>query len=77
MTLAHLIATAHLPTTAKGGLRTQGLTAERGHEASAKQMAPSPLASETNPGTTTNSTKNAPRIVATRAPRDFGFVMSK
>lgn len=70
----HLMATAHLPINAKDGRRMQGLSAERGHAASAKQTAPSPLASETNAGTTTSSTNSAPIMAATRALRGFGFV---
>jgi hypothetical protein len=72
----HRMAIAHLPTTAKDGCRTQGLTAERGHAEAVKQMAPSPFAIEITAGITTNSTKNAPNIPATRAPRGLAFVMN-
>lgn len=71
----HRMATAHLPTTAKDGCRTQGFSAERGHAERVKQMAPSPLASEITAGITTNSTTDAPNIPATRAPRGLAFVM--
>ena len=71
----HRMATAHLPTTANDGVRTHGLTAERGHAESVKQIAPSPLASEITAGTTMSSTRSAPRVAATAAPRGFAFVM--
>lgn len=47
------MATAHLPTTAKEGVRTHGLTADSEHAAAEKQMAPSPLTNEIADGTTT------------------------
>jgi hypothetical protein len=61
---AHLMATAHLPTTAKVGLRTQGFTADRGHAESAKQIAPSPPDRETAAGMRTSSTRTTPRMKA-------------
>ena len=70
------MAIAHLPTSAKDGFRTHGLIAERGHAEAAKQMAPCPLASEITTGTTTSSTKSAPKIAAPRARRRFPFVMA-
>jgi hypothetical protein len=69
------MATSHLPTTAKDGVRTQGLTADRGHADDDRQMAPSPLANEITDGTTTSSTKSAPKMVATDAPRGFALIM--
>ena len=69
------MASAHRPTTAKDGFRTHGLIAERRHPEAVTQMAPSPLVIEITAGTTTSSTKNAARIAATRAPRDFVLVM--
>lgn len=67
--------TAHLPTTAKVGLCTHGLSAESGHAESAKQMAPSPLVREITAGAATNNTTSAARIVATRALRGLAFAM--
>ena len=69
------MATAHLPTSAKDGFRTHGLSEERGHVEVSKQMAPSPLASEITEGTTTNSATTAPAIAIVEAVRVFGFVM--
>lgn len=66
------MSTAHLPTSANEGVRTHGLTADSGHAAAEKQMAPSPLASEITDGTTMSRTKNAPRIAATR----WGFAIA-
>ena len=66
---------AHLPTTAKAGLCTQGLTADRGHAESVKQTAPSPLASEVTTGTTTSTTRSATRTAAMTARRGFALVM--
>ena len=71
----HLMETAHLPTSAKDGFRTHGLIAERGHAEAVKQMAPSLLVSEITAGTMRSSTRTAPKIAATGAPRGFAFVM--
>lgn len=71
----HRMSTAHLPTTANDGFRTHGLTADRGHDESEKQMAPSRLASEITEGITTSTMKNAPTNVATRAPRGVTFII--
>jgi len=73
---AHLMSTAHLPTTANDGFRTHGLTADRGHAESEKQMAPSRLANEITDGTTTSTMKNAPTNAAKRAPRGVTFIIS-
>jgi hypothetical protein len=70
------MSTAHLPTTAKDGFRTHGLTADRGHAESEKQTAPSRLANEITDGTTTSIMKSAPTTAANRAPRGVTFVMS-
>ena len=72
----HLMAAAHLPTTAKDGFRTHGLTAARGHAESAKQMVPSPLARDITAGTTTSSTRTAANIAAAEAAPGFAFVIS-
>jgi len=71
---AHRMPKAHLPTTANDGCRTHGLIAESGHAESAKQAAPPPRASDITAGTTTNSTRIAPRIATTRALRGFMLV---
>jgi hypothetical protein len=71
----HGTESAHLPTTAKTGLRTQGLIIERGHAESAKQTAPSPLVSEITAGSATSKTKIAPSTVVMTALRDFAFGM--
>jgi hypothetical protein len=72
---AHLMSTAHLPTTANDGFRTHGLTADRGHAESEKQMAPSRLANEITEGITTSTMKNAPTNAAKRGPRAVTFVI--
>ena len=69
------MATAHLPTSAKDGFRTQGFSDESGHVEFSKQMAPSPLASEIAAGTTTTSTMSAPTTAATVTHRGLGFVI--
>ena len=64
--------TAHLPTIANDGVRTQGLSAERGHADAQKQMAPSPLANEITAGTKTKTTTMAPMIAGTAVIRCLG-----
>lgn len=66
---------AHLPTTAKDGLRTQGLIAERGHAEVAKQILPSPFANEATAGTATSRTRSAPSVAAMRDRRGFALAM--
>jgi hypothetical protein len=65
------MATAHLPTTAKVGLRTQGFTADRGQAESAKQMAPSPFDRETTAGMMMSSPTTAARIATTTTLRGY------
>lgn len=55
-----MTSTAHLPTIARNGVRTQGFSADSGHDESWRQMAPLLLASETTAGTATSNTKTAP-----------------
>jgi hypothetical protein len=62
---AHRMATSHLPTTAKVGLRTHGFTADKGHAESAKQIAPSLFDRDTAAGMMMSSTTSAPRMAAT------------
>ena len=57
--------TAHRPTTANDGVRTQGFSAERGHAEAVKQTAPSPPANEITAGINTRTTAMAPMIAGT------------
>jgi hypothetical protein len=69
------MAAAHLPTTAKVGLRTQGFTADRGHAESAKQIAPLPFDRDTTAGMMRSTRITIPRIAATKV-LGFGFDMT-